>query len=42
MADTIPVVCEEADVVFDVKDTEAKDHDETWRLYEMFASTVGA
>lgn len=41
MAD-MPVVCEEIDVVFSVEDTEAKDKDETWRLYELYASTVGA
>jgi hypothetical protein len=37
----IPVTCEDANVVFDVLDYEADDHDETWLIFEMFASTVG-
>lgn len=32
------VTCSDAAVVFDVRDTEADDQDETWRIYNLFAS----
>jgi hypothetical protein len=38
----IPMTCEDANVVFDVLDYEADDHDETWVVFEWFASTVGS
>lgn len=41
----VPVTCELNEgntVLFDAPYTEADDYDETWMVYQMFQTTVGA
>lgn len=38
----IPVTCPDIDVIFDVPDTEADDHDDTWQAYELLNNVIGA
>ena len=38
----IPVVCPDADVLFDAPDLTEDDYDDTWMVYELFQATVGA
>lgn len=45
MSKKVPLVCELAEggeVTFPAPYTEADDYDDTWQLYELFASLIGA